>query len=143
MYSYCSLRTRPCTLSRVAGKRDKYSCTVELCPRSLHFLPCTIEYNIFTWNYTHIFFSLEAETYTFTWQKKAFSQVLTHLYITHLPLASFIHCVQREYEFYGDANNCTTALENRYNRDIAKLRLVPCFCTSYTCTHHCVSVKKK
>ncbi|CAI8057595.1 Meckel syndrome type 1 protein [Geodia barretti] len=44
----------------------------------------------------------EAESYIFSWQKKAFSQ--------------------REYEFYGDAYNCTSALESRYSRDIARLR---------------------
>ena len=37
--------------------------------------------------------------------------------------------VQREFEFYGDVSNCSTALENRYNRDITRLRSVYIHCT--------------
>lgn len=51
---------------------------------------------------------------------------------------------QREFEFYSDARNCTTALENRYNRDITRLKSVlACHHTHvYLYTYACITQNK-
>ena len=76
----------------------------------------------------------DSEVWVFQWQEKVFSQVsppppfIKEWFIPDYGLPHDISTVsiilQHEEELYADANNCSTALEDKYHRDIIALRCV-------------------